>query len=212
MEIKSTDSATSIRAFWIDLGNVLFYFDYAIFIEKIKHSLTLSPTQTKDLIFNSAFSSDFERGVIDEEEYYRQFCDQTGLRIQKDYFFEAFSDIFWENTPFIKFIKDYLRPTYRLIMVSNINKLHFQFLQNNYPAIFKLFDHLILSYKVKAMKPDTAIYDAALKVSDAALENVVYIDDREDLIQTTTERGIESIRFRSTQDCIVELNKKGVGA
>jgi len=208
METKNTNLAT--KAFWIDLGNVLFFFDYGIFLDKIKDSLTMAPSQVKELIYTSEFVAQFERGLIDEEAFFKEFTAHTGLRMHKDYFFQAFADIFWENTPFIKFIKDQLKPNYRLILVSNINKVHYQFLAQQYPAIFKLFDHHILSYKVNVLKPDPVIYDAALKVSGGGVETVVYIDDRQDLIDATTAAGIESICFRTAQDCISLLSKRGI--
>jgi len=108
METKNTNLAT--KAFWIDLGNVLFFFDYGIFLDKIKDSLTMAPSQVKELIYTSEFVAQFERGLIDEEAFFKEFTAHTGLRMHKDYFFQAFADIFWENTPFIKFIKDQLKP------------------------------------------------------------------------------------------------------
>jgi FMN phosphatase YigB (HAD superfamily) len=196
--------------FWIDLGNVLFFFDYARFLEKIRPVLPRPLMEVKELFFTAAFVQDFERGLIAEEDFFVQFQKYTGLRIPQKDFFEGFCDIFWENTSFIRFVRDSLKGRCRLILVSNINNAHYSFLKTRYPGVFGLFDELVLSCRVNAIKPEPAIYDAALKASGNEKERIVYIDDRDELVQAALKRGIPGICFRGTESCIAELNKRGV--
>lgn len=208
-----SDTKMSIyQTFWIDLGNVLFFFDYALFLDKIKQSLSVPLSEVQRLIVTGTFVQDFERGLIGEEEFFQHFKTHTGMHIHKDYFFESFSDIFWENAAFIQFVRRHLKPRYRLVLLSNINKVHFSFLEHNYPEVFRLFDALVLSCTVNALKPEPAIYAAALEASESTIEQVLYIDDRQELIDAASAQGIPSVCFRGTQDCIAELNKKGVVA
>jgi biotin operon repressor BirA-like protein len=53
---------------------------------------------------------------------------------------------------------------YRLILISNTNRLHYEYIRRTYP-ILRAFDHVVLSYKLKTRKPEPAIYRAALRLS-----------------------------------------------
>jgi putative hydrolase of the HAD superfamily len=110
------------------------------------------------------------------------------------------NDIFFE-TPLNKKIQDFLigvKGKYKLVMISNINETHFEFLKKKMP-IFGKFDKLILSYEVGFRKPAVEIYDAALKAAGVKNSSAFYIDDRQDLIEAASGLGIKGITFNGEE-------------
>ena len=90
-------------------------------------------------------------------------------------------------------------------MISNINELHFEYLYKEHPQVFSLFDELILSFKVKSIKPEIKIYQALRTAAGVEFENIVYIDDRADLIEAAKEFKLNCIQFVSHDKLIDDL-------
>ena len=53
---------------------------------------------------------------------------------------------------------DGIAARYRLLLLSNTNAIHFEMLRANYAPLLRHFHELVLSYEVKAMKPQPEIY------------------------------------------------------
>jgi len=97
---------------------------------------------------------------------------------------------------------------YPLYLISNINELHFEYLEQRYPEIFSLFDEFILSYRVKSVKPEEKIY-AELKKHSPHKE-IIYIDDRPDLISEATNLDLQSIQYSHFTALVNTLENLGV--
>ncbi len=68
----------------------------------------------------------------------------------------------------------------------------------------------ILSYEVKARKPDKAIFDAALELGDAKPEESFYIDDIPEYVDAAKSYGIHSHAFTGAKDLIDALEKQNI--
>jgi HAD superfamily hydrolase (TIGR01509 family) len=102
-----------------------------------------------------------------------------------------------------------LKRKYPLILVSNTNEAHAEYLRERYP-IFNYFDHHILSYKVGSLKPDKRIFECAIAASGCAAEALFFTDDREENIRAATELGIHAHQFVSESKLIEALRQVGV--
>ena len=197
-------AGNSIRGIAFDLGNVLFDFDYNIALEKIKPYIKVPAQAIVNSVFNDGCADDFERGNISAEDFFIWFKEISGYQGNFKEFSSVWSDIFVLNEQTFSLIKS-IKPFYSLFLISNINELHYNFLKNKYTGIFSIFDHEILSYKVRSTKPDPHIYNHLLSESGFQKEELVYIDDREDLIKAATKQGFNCILFNNTDDCIRRL-------
>ncbi len=92
-----------------------------------------------------------------------------------------------------------LKKKYKLFLLSNVNRLHFEYIEQKFDII-KIFDELILSFVIGAMKPERAIFEDVVKGAGGDKSKILYIDDREDLIKEATAMGIPSIRFESAEN------------
>ncbi|MFC1514589.1 HAD family hydrolase [Candidatus Omnitrophota bacterium] len=205
METKSTDT---IKAVAFDLGKVLFDFDYQIALDRIKDKITIPPQSVIDALFEENFADDFERGFITPGDFYLKFREKTGFSSDYQEFVDVWCDIFTPMKETWALVES-LRPFYTTLLISNINELHYHFLKQRFPYVFSLFSDEILSFAVKEMKPAPRIYDILLEKAGVAREQLVYIDDRADLIAGARAQGLNCIRFEQLGQCRRAL--KGFG-
>jgi len=196
-----------------DLGNVLVDFDHNIAVKKI---LKYTPKKEQDiynLFFDSGLTSLYEEGKITPHEFFRKVKESLEMDIDHSTFLPIWNNIFFQTPLNIK-MHDFLREVknrYALIMVSNINKTHFEFLKKDI-GIFKEFDRLILSYEVGFQKPAPQIYKAALDSVETAPQRAFYIDDRQDLVLAAEKQGIKGVVFDGEPafETIVRLMEVGL--
>ncbi|MBU1366398.1 MAG: HAD family phosphatase [Candidatus Omnitrophica bacterium] len=194
-----------IKCLAFDLGRVLFDFDYNIALDKIKNKAIIPQDKVIEELFYRDFAADFERGLITDYDFYLKFKKAFSPSLGYSEFIDAWCDIFSPKEEVIDLVRR-LKAAYPVYLISNINELHFDYLKSKYSSVFSLFDGLILSYKVKSIKPENGIYEELKKVSGENYENIVYIDDREDLISQARKLNLQCIKFTGSEKLIVELN------
>ena len=100
----------------------------------------------------------------------------------------------------------------KLVLLSNVNQLHYEYLTAAFPSAFSLFspDKIIPSFRVGFMKPDREIYELALSAAGVSKEEAVYVDDRQDLIEAASGYGICSIQFKDIKQLKQEFLNLGI--
>ena len=191
-----------------DLGNTLIRFDHNIAVNKLKARFNIDPKKTYQLFFDSPITHLFEKGEITPLEFHKRASELLEIEISYNEFLDIWNNIFWEDKGSCALARQ-LKGDYKLILLSNINQVHFEHVQSNFD-ILEIFDELVLSYKLGAMKPDKRIYDDAVAKSGGDRSKIVYIDDREDLIKVSTALGIESIRYENIEKLSAALRDKGI--
>lgn len=192
-----------------DLGNVLFNFDYTLALNKIKHRMKLSIPKVIYSLYDKNFTIPFEKGLVSGEEFYQAFMDEYGISFSYEEFVEIWCKIFSPIPEVISLVRK-LKGKYQLYLISNINQLHFEYLYKQHPGVFSLFDQLILSYKVKSVKPELKIYQALAEAAGVSFSKLIYIDDRQDLIIEAKKLKLNCIQFENYQQLIEELNCLGI--
>ena len=205
METKGTNH---IKAIAFDLGGVLFDFDYNTALNKIKDSMDISTQEVIHALFHENFTDDFERGLVSSHDFYLRFKQKTGLSLEYKDFVPIWCDIFVPKEESIALVRS-MRRHYKLLLISNVNELHYRFLKDRFGQVFSLFDEEILSFKVKQIKPFKEIYDLLLKRARADLDELIYIDDRPDLVSEARRQGFKCVQFKDIQQCTRELKDLG---
>lgn len=184
------------EAIFCDLGNVLINFDHRIAVKKILANTRKNEHDIYQLFFDSGLTKDYEEGKISSSDFFKKVRDSLELDIGNEKLLPIWNDIFFE-TPLNKKIQAFLKEAkerYKLVMISNINETHWEFLENKIP-IFSKFDKLILSYEAGFRKPAIEIYKAALESVKIEPSKAFYIDDRKDLIEAASKFGIKGVAF-----------------
>jgi len=192
-----------------DLGNTLIRFDHNIAAKKVKDLSKAPYDAIYQTFFDSPHTRAFEKGEIRSAEFYAGIKESLGLDLDYDDFVPIWNDIFWEDEGSCGIARRLKANGYRLFLLSNVNKLHFEFIKSKF-KILSIFDEMILSYLVGAMKPDKAIFDDVVRRAGGDRTGILYIDDREDLVKEARAMGINSIRFEGPQKLQKALEELGI--
>ncbi len=188
-----------------DLGRVLVRFDHSISAKKFAKRYGLDEKYLYGLFFDSRLTKLHDEGKLSSYEFYRAVKKKLMIKIKYKEFKGYWNDIFYPNPGMVKIIKR-LKTKYRLYLMSNTNKLHFEYIKSKF-RIIKYFDKLILSYEVGKLKPDPIIYKHALRLANLPPNKVLYIDDRPELIKGAAKLGIDGIVFKSIYQLKRDLKK-----
>ncbi|MCM8790889.1 MAG: HAD hydrolase-like protein [Candidatus Omnitrophica bacterium] len=191
-----------------DLGNTLIRFDHNISARKIVNLFHLDSKKVYDTFFDSHLTRDFEKGLISPREFYRKTKNHLGINIPYKDFMDIWNDIFWEDIDMCALARS-LKEHYRLFLLSNVNRSHFEYIRKKFDII-NIFDDVILSFMVGAMKPDRIIFEDVIRRAGGDRSKLLYIDDREDLVKEAEQMGIDSIRFEGIEKLKVKMKEKGV--
>ena len=104
--------------------------------------------------------------------------------------------MFWENQAVVELILRLRRSGHRTGVLSNTCEAHWRFCYDRrFPILQQLFEVAALSYELRAMKPDPAIYRAAAELAGVAPADIFFVDDRTEHVEAPSAPG--STRFPS---------------
>ena len=192
-----------------DLGRVVIDFNHLIAVERIKDYCKLKKEDIFSLFFDSDFTDRYERGLITSEDFFKEVKDMLKADITYDEFIPVWTEIFFPVPGMLEILKS-LHETYKLYMVSNVNELHFLYVKNKFPQYFKYFSHVFLSYELHLRKPDKKIYQHIIDYIKLPPQNIIYTDDRDELVDAAKKLGIDAFVFRSLDLFKEELTKRNV--
>jgi putative hydrolase of the HAD superfamily len=192
-----------------DLGQVVLWFDNKVFYRKMTAYCSKSVEEIREIVHRSVeFIELFDQGVLTPQQFYERAVGLLGTRVGYDEFVAAYIDVFTRNQPVIDLYKR-LKGRYRLILLSNTDPLRFGFVREHFPDIL-FFDDFILSYEVRALKPDSEIYREALKKAGAPPASCVFIDDMEENVRAAAALGMVTVHYRPDTDLESALRAIGI--
>lgn len=198
----------TIRAFLFDLGNVLIRFDHRIAAQRIAAATGTDPEVLYRLFFESPLVIAHDEGRISTRRFYEGLKEEIGLKVSYEEFLWSWNDIFTDDPEATKLIKRLL-PQYPCFLISNTNRAHFDYCRKRFPILNEL-SGWILSFEVGALKPHPAIYRRALEVLQLPASQILYVDDRQDLIEVGQTLGFQTHPFLNTASLAEELKTRGI--
>jgi glucose-1-phosphatase len=188
-----------ISAICFDLGKVLLHFDWQLMLDRVAEKSPLPPGEISRLLKEDRQVPAYEVGGITSAKFFSHLKKLLRYKGSARELRAAFSDIFTPLPDHIA-LAALLAPHYPLAIISNTNEAHIVHAEATY-SFFSLFQARIYSHQVKAMKPDRAIYQAAL----AALGGIdpleaLFIDDIEANILGAVQLGWQTIHLRPGVD------------
>lgn len=97
----------------------------------------------------------------------------------------------------------------RLMLLSNTNAEHWQYLRGHYPLLSQ-FELILLSHELGLLKPDAAIYREAARLAGVEPPQCFFTDDRQDNVDGAIAVGMDALRFESAEQITAELARRGV--
>src|SRR5690606_14833256 len=95
----------------------------------------------------------------------------------------------------INWIKSDLIGNCRLIVLSDTNKTHFDYIKNNFEIMSK-FDKVYVSYETGFSKDSIEALEQVIKENNIDLKKCVFIDDTFRNIEVAQSIGIPSLHFK----------------
>lgn len=200
---------TEERMILFDLGRVLIDFDHTIAVKKISKYCSLDETGIFNLFFDSDLTDKYEKGLISSLEFFQKVKSMLKARISYEEFVPIWNEIFTPHLGMSEIIES-LKDNYSLYLVSNVNKLHFEYVQRQFGDHFKFFSYLFLSYELGLRKPDPKIYKLIIDYLKVRPQNIIYTDDRVELIDAALKLGLDAFLFKSTDSFKKELSKRNI--
>jgi HAD superfamily hydrolase (TIGR01509 family) len=199
----------TIEALLFDLGKVLVDFDFDLGMNRFAARTSLSSEEFKSIILDQTWVRRYEHGEISTADFHRYLREHGKLEMSILEFHEAWASVFLPGLIVPEGLLANLKARYPLILVSNTNEAHVDFVARNY-GVLDYFDHKIFSHEVGSMKPDRKIYDAAIAAAGKPPEALFFTDDREENIESAAKLGICTHQFHSVLNLVKALRSNGV--
>lgn len=188
----------AIKNIVLDFGGVLIDIDYHATINAFRElgienfEALYSQAQQEDLFNN------FETGKISSQYFVNQLLDKIGMGVSPNEVVKAWNamlgDIHRENIEAVEKIK---AKGYNVYLLSNTNDIHIKVAFDRWKKLSiieanDLFDHIFLSQEVGMRKPDDEIFNLVLNELSASPEEVLFVDDSIQHIETANRLGIHT--------------------
>ena len=208
---SEVSNAPGIKTIIFDLGMVLLDVDYRIAARRIAAFADKNADQIFSLFFNSDVTMSFEAGRISPLEFFSRVKQMLNLRINYAEFIPIWQEIFFfsENNRKVYNLALKLKKDYKVVLLSNINVLHFEYIQSNFP-VFGAFHTVITSFELGHIKPNPLVYEQTLEILASLPSQTFYTDDRLELVKSARDLGIKSFLFRDPEQLKRDLLISGV--
>jgi glucose-1-phosphatase len=200
---------------YFDLGNVLLSFCN----DRRGRQMAEAAGAPLDLVRQVLFHADgensalwrFERGELDAAELYERFCQHTGCRPEMAALYEAGCNMFDEIPASVNLVSRLAQAGNRLGILSNTNPVDWQFVTSGrFPFLNEHFEHAVLSFEAKAMKPEAAIFKHAVARTGALAGDVFFVDDMPVNVAGARAAGLDAVQFTTVAALERELRSRGV--
>jgi putative hydrolase of the HAD superfamily len=198
-----------VRTLLIDLGNVLLHFSHERMCVQLAEACQVPLASLKRILFQEQLQRRFERGEVSEAGF-REVLEATlGRPLDAEVLRRAGSDIFALNEPMVPLLDCWKSDGYRLVLLSNTCITHYEWVLEHFDLLNR-FDHCVLSYRVGAVKPEEAIFRAALKAIECSPQECFYTDDIAEYVARGRSFGLHAEVFRDVPSLSRQLEKLGV--
>ena len=191
------------------MGNVLVHFCHDRMCRQIGALCGQTGPDIRKLLFDSELQWKFERGRLSEREFHAELSRLVAAELALEALVEAGSDIFQLNEPIVPILESLKSQGKRLVLLSNTSVSHFEFVKRRFDVL-QHFDDYVLSYEVGALKPEPAIFEAALRKIECAPQECFYTDDIAAYIAAAREHGLEAEVFTTAEALRGHLATRGV--
>ena len=198
-----------IKVICLDLGKVIVDYDPTIPLNALGTRSALSLPEIMQVLTDREPLLLFDRGRYSRSDFYRTMCARLKLDVSTQEFERLWTSLFLPEPLLPESFLLGLKRRYRLLMLSNVNEVHFEFIWKNYPLVHHIEDRL-LSYELGCLKPEPAIYRIAIDRAGVRPQEIFFADDRPENVEAARQAGIVATCFQSEQQLKLALDQAGV--
>lgn len=198
-----------IKTVIFDIGNVLVDFDWKTFFRKF------CPDEDTFAAFSHATVkskewNEIDRGIWTEQELLNAFI--RNAPELKEIIIKSFENLKGIITPYdytIPWIRELKAKGLQVLVLSNFSEKFYNDCKDEMNFLEET-DGGFLSYRVKLIKPDPAIYKLLLERYHLKASECVFLDDLKHNIDTAKNLGINTILFTGKEDADRKLKELGI--
>lgn len=194
-----------IKTIVFDFGNVVGFFDHRLTSNRLAAHSEMGADKIHAFLFNGPIEDDYESGRISTSAFLAQVRQTCQLVCSDQVIATAWADIFWPN-PDVCALMPALKPYYRLLLGSNTNELHARQFGQQFAAVFKYFDALMLSHLIGARKPSEQFFKHCLLQAGCEAEECLFIDDLPVNVAGARACGWQGIVYSNIADLRKQLH------
>jgi glucose-1-phosphatase len=198
-----------MKAILFDLGKVLLDFNFETGVKALHAACSISRNRLEEVLWDENWICRYERGEITTSEFHAYLRETADLSLDLPGFCQTWSSVFLPGLLVSEDLLLALKRKYPLILVSNTNEVHIEFVRSNY-RVLDYFDHHVLSYEVGSLKPDRKIFEYAIAVSGHQPDDLFFTDDREENIFAARQLGMHAHQFKTELQLVDALQQAGV--
>jgi len=200
-----------IKAMFFDIGNVLVFFSYTQMCDQVATLCGLTREELHNHLVNDDIGPKYEKGAMTTEEVCDYIISKGRLSPSQEELVDAMVNIFAPNKEIYPIVHAVKSQNIKIVLLSNTCEAHFHYLEQSFPIITE-FDLRILSYEVKARKPEAKIFDAAIEIAQCTPQECFYIDDIEEYTKAANSLGIDAEPYKDVGTLVSHLHTRGVAA
>lgn len=183
-----------------DLGGVVFNWQPDAIIESI-----FDDSGTRNLVRKEVFEHpdwvELDRGTVTLGQAVDRAAARTGLPHRAiERLLEAVPIFLTPIEATINLIRNLSHTSERLFVLSNMHLASIAYLERKH-EIWDMFEGVVISSRVRMVKPERRIYEYVLKQYQLAPDETVFIDDMPENLEAASSVGIQTIRFVDAAQC-----------
>lgn len=183
-----------IKAILFDFGGVVYQHPkrvVPVILSKIYHV----PVDVADNAYMA-----IKRDLYSGQTSIIDFIDSISLSLNKNLdpyevkklWLKYYAEVAVENPQIIQLIGK-LRKNYKVYLFSNTTEISHT--HNKTTGIYKYFDDVFLSFKMKLMKPEPVFFRQVMKKTGFKADEYLLVDDTEENLKTAQKLGLHTIHF-----------------
>ncbi len=193
---------------YFDLGKVLVEFSVDQMLRQMAEAAGTDAERVKEVLFDGQLQREYETGTLGDREFYDTFCRRTGTRPDYQALRRAGSEIFHLNVSMAPVVAQLQQAGYRTGILSNTCAAHWEYCVARFRILTEAFAVHALSYRIKACKPDAAIFQAAAELAGVEPQEVFFVDDLPQHVAGAKAAGFDAVQYTSTPQFVADLRAR----
>jgi putative hydrolase of the HAD superfamily len=192
--------------FIFDYGGVLVHHQTAEDQRRMAEIATTPPEKFTESYW--ADRQEYDKGAVTNVQYWNDIAERCGVILSP----QQINDLTELDTqswmkfdqPMWDWIDELRRAGKQIGMLSNMPRELGEALKSQTDRL-QAFHQVTLSYEVRSVKPEAAIYEGCLEGLGTAPDQTLFLDDRIENVQGAEMLGIRAIQFTSREEVLLRL-------
>lgn len=200
---------SAVQAVFFDIGNVVLYFSHERMWRQLAAACGTTTMAVRRGILDSGYTVLMDRGDVTTDDFVTRLEEISGRTLDQAKVRAAAAGIFVLNPAVAQLVETLAGRDLELGVLSNTCEVHVSEAIEGFD-VFRHFRHRIYSYRVRAVKPDAAIFRAAHEAAGCEPGECFFTDDHPEFVSAARRAGLQAETFRGARYLRAQLARRGV--